>query len=73
MTDPDVQKEASNAFNKYGLVVPLILSLFLEILKITGNFPYTWFWVLSPVWVWFGGIFQLFLAGIIYELTKEVK
>ncbi len=64
-------EEYSSAFRRYGLSVPLILSLILEFLKFTGHFKYSWFWVFSPLWTWFCGIFQLFMAGLIYEIKKE--
>ena len=62
------------AFRKYGILVPLLLSLFLEILKLTTDiFPYSWFWVLSPIWIFFGGVFELALVGILHLIIDEGK
>jgi len=62
------------AFRKYGILVPLLLSLFLEILKLTTDiFPYSWFWVLSPIWIFFGGVFELALVGILHLIIGDRK
>lgn len=67
------KEEASLAFRTFGLLVPVLFTLFLEILKYLGYFKYSWFWVISPIWIWVGGVFQLFIAGFIYELKKELR
>lgn len=66
-------EEYSTAFRTYGVIVPLILSLILELLKYSGHFHYSWFWVFSPLWTWVCGVFQLFIAGFIYEMKNEMK
>lgn len=65
-------EEAKLAFRTCGLLVPVLFTLFLEILKYLGYFNYSWWWVISPIWIWVLGIFQLFIAGFIYELRKEL-
>lgn len=67
------KEESSHIFKKYGLLVPFILTLFLELLKYSGHFQYSWFWVISPIWIWVGGIFQLFLGALFYEIKKETQ
>lgn len=67
------KEEASLVFRTWGLLIPFLLTIFLEILKYIGYFKYSWWWVVSPIWIWFGGILQLFLAGFIYELKKELE
>lgn len=66
------KEEASLAFRTCGLLVPVLLTLFLEILKYIGYFKYSWFWVISPIWIWVLGVCQLFIAGFIYELRKKL-
>ena len=66
------EETPSLAFRKYGLLVPIFITIFLEFLKVFHYFNHSWFWVLSPIWIWFGGIFQLFLAGFIYEIQKQI-
>lgn len=66
------EKSQSLAFRTWGLLVPVLFTLFLEILKYLGFFKYSWFWVISPIWIWLLGVFQLFIAGFIYELRKEL-
>ena len=66
-------EEASLVFKSFGILIPFLLTILLEILKYLGYFKYSWFWVISPIWIWVGGVFQLFIAGFIYELRKELR
>lgn len=66
------KEEGSLIFKKYGLLIPFILTIFLEFLKVVGYFNYGWFWVVSPIWIWLGGCFQLFLAAFIHEIQKHI-
>lgn len=45
-------------------LILLLLSGVLALLKIMGQFPYSWIWVISPIW-----IPLLVLAGITIILT----
>lgn len=38
--------------NGWGLMLPLLLVLFIG-LKLTGYITWSWFWVLSPLWIGF--------------------
>lgn len=56
----------------------LLLSGMLALLKIGGQFPYSWIWVLAPIWIPFGIILIMmvimllaWLIGIIGVLISE--
>lgn len=56
----------------------LLLSGVLALLKIGGQFPYSWLWVFAPVWIPFGIILIMmvimllaWLIGIIGVLISE--
>ena len=56
----------------------LLLSGMLALLKIGGQFPYSWIWVFAPVWIPFGIILIMmvimllaWLIGIIGVLISE--
>lgn len=36
----------------YGISFPAALALLFIALKLTGNIAWSWWWVLSPLWVW---------------------
>lgn len=58
-------------FFQYAIWIPLVITLFFEILKIQGSFKYlSWFWVVSPIWVWILGNFQLILGGMLMALFE---
>lgn len=59
-------------------LILLLLSGMLALLKIGGQFPYSWIWVLAPVWIPFGIILIMmvimllaWLIGIIGVLISE--
>lgn len=58
-------------FFKYALFIPAILTLFLEILQYSKVINIDWFWVISPIWVWFGGCIQFLLGGILVEILDK--
>lgn len=59
-------------------LILLLLSGMLALLKIGGQFPYSWLWVFAPVWIPFGIILIMmvimllaWLIGIIGVLISE--
>ncbi|MEK7180451.1 MAG: hypothetical protein AAB706_03165 [Patescibacteria group bacterium] len=65
--------EETKQFFKYAIYVPFILTLILEGLKVTGIADINWFWVLSPIWIFFGGCLQFMIGGIIIEAFEGGK
>ncbi len=58
-------------FFQYAIWIPLLITLFLELLKIQGALENTsWFWVISPVWIWLIGCIQLTLGGMLMNIVK---
>lgn len=69
MTKSD--NEEITLFFKYGIFIPIILTLFLEILQFSKVINIEWLWVLSPIWIWLGGCFQFLLGGILVEMLDK--
>ena len=50
-------------------LILLLLSGMLALLKIGGQFPYSWIWVLAPIWIpllaWAGIVIILIIAWLI--------
>ena len=65
--------EEIKQFFKYTIFVPFILTLILEGLKVTGIADINWFWVLSPIWIFFGGCLQFMIGGVIIEAFEGNK
>lgn len=58
-------------FFQYALWIPILLTLFLEILKVEGALEdASWFWVVSPIWIWALGSLQLLLGGMLMAIFK---
>ena len=48
-----------------------VLTIVFVVLKLTNHINWSWWWVLSPLWINLGLIFlALFCLGLIYMLTK---
>lgn len=48
-----------------------VLTIIFVILKLTNHIDWSWWWVLSPMWINLGLIFlALFCLGLIYILKK---
>ncbi len=73
MSTKNIYAKQNSAVRKYGLLVPITITIILEFLKYLGYFKYSWFWVISPIWIWLGGFIQLFIAAFIFELEKELR
>lgn len=58
-------------FFKYGIFVPFILTIFLELLQYSKIIDIEWFWILSPIWIWVIGAFQFMLGGILTEFLDK--
>lgn len=65
--------EELKQFFGYAIYVPIFLFLFLECLKVLGEVDISWFWVLSPIWIWLGGAIQFLIGGIIVEAFEGGK
>jgi len=64
---------SSNTSNSsFGIGFSGLLTVLFIGLKLTGFINWPWVWVLSPIWIDFLIVFVfLFIAGIIYFLTKR--
>lgn len=49
-----------------GLGIVSVLTIIFVVLKLTGTIAWSWWWVLSPLWISFGlGIVMLIVFGVI--------
>lgn len=53
-----------------GLSLGSVLTVVFVILKLTDNIDWSWWWVLSPLWI---GFVLLFLVVVIAGLVSTVK
>jgi hypothetical protein len=56
-----MSKSTSTNSNEVGLGT--VLTLIFVVLKLTGNIAWSWWWVLSPLWI--GGAFILVLLVVL--------
>lgn len=58
------KKERVSSINKTLLIVFIVL-------KLTNNIDWSWWWVLSPLWIPLAGILLIFtIAGILMALES---
>jgi membrane protein YdbS with pleckstrin-like domain len=64
-------------YKSSGILVPLLTTLFVG-LKLTGHIDWSWFWVLSPLWISFAIaliVLMVFfvIVGILFALKQYTK
>ena len=59
----------SSPRNGTGLGFFSILALIFITLKLTDNIDWSWWWVLSPLWI--SAIFTVVITVVLYMLTAE--
>jgi hypothetical protein len=54
-----------------GIGIVGVLTLIFVVLKLVGVISWSWWWVLSPLWISFGlGLVILFFVGLIFVVTS---
>lgn len=53
----------STSTNNGGVGIGTVLTIIFVVLKLTGNIDWSWWWVLSPLWI--VGAFILFLLVLL--------
>ena len=53
-----------------GIEIPTVLTIVFIVLKLTGNITWSWWWVLSPLWIAFG-LFLVFLGIYLVVLARR--
>lgn len=53
----------------YGIGFPGLLTIVFITLKLTGYIDWSWWWVLSPLWITYGVLF-LIVGAIIFLATR---
>lgn len=52
---------SSSSTNSGGVGVGTLLTIVFVVLKLTGNIDWSWWWVLSPLWISFAIIIAVLL------------
>lgn len=60
---------SSSASGSGGSLVGLLTILFIA-LKLTGVIGWSWWWVLSPLWITTGLVVVILLVGLVVVLVK---
>lgn len=60
----------SNNTNSGGIGFVGLLTILFIGLKLTGYIAWSWWWVLSPIWITFLVVMLIFLIGLIVILAK---
>lgn len=60
------QSNKNNGIGFVGLLTILFIGL-----KLTNYIQWSWFWVLSPIWIAIGLIISLVAVAIAVEITKK--
>lgn len=47
--------------------ITTILTLIFVILKLTGNIDWSWWWVVSPIWIGWGFMLVIILIFVVVE------
>ena len=53
-------------------LIMLLLTGILALLKIGGQFPYSWLWVFAPIWIPFGIIIAIMIIMLIAWLVSII-
>lgn len=51
----------------YSLGAIEVLTLIFVVLKLIGTVTWSWWWVLSPLWIGYGFILLLLLGGLVFR------
>lgn len=71
-----MNKKTSNVYVNSGVGFGNLLLLLFIALKLTGYIQWSWWWVLSPIWIGFSIVLLIVLAvggAIIIQAFLEVK
>jgi hypothetical protein len=60
----------SNNSNAGGLSLGGVLTVVFVVLKLTGNIDWSWWWVLSPLWI---GFVLIFVLVVLLGIVKAVR
>lgn len=63
---------SSKATASSGIGFPDLLTITFIILKLCGVITWSWWWVLSPLWISFGVFLALILAGLLAAIVVTI-
>ena len=56
-----------------GFPLASILALIFITLKLVGTITWSWWWVLSPIWIPIAIVGTLFLIAVVFALLAAIK
>ena len=66
--------QTKSKYDGYGAAIAFILTFLFIVLKLIGTITWSWFWVLSPIWLSILLLILTFaLIGVLYVYNEEFK
>ncbi len=62
---------SNSSSSSSGIGFTGLLTVAFVVLKLTGYITWSWWWVLSPMWIVWGLVMLILVGGIIYAVTKD--
>lgn len=62
---------SSSSSSDGGIGFGGLLTIVFIVLKLTGYISWSWWWVLSPLWIGFALFILIFGAALAYAIIKE--
>ncbi len=56
---------------KAGPTMIQVLLVIFIVLKLTGNIDWSWWWVLSPLWIMASGFILLFTLAVVLKIFSK--
>ncbi len=63
----------SSSSSSAGLGFPGALTILFIALKLTGYIDWSWWWVLSPIWISILAVFSIALGFALYHVARAPK
>lgn len=57
--------------NSAGIGFPGLLTVLFVALKLTNNIDWSWWWVLSPLWITFAVVFSIVIIGALIVAARS--
>lgn len=61
---------SSSSSSGGGIGFPGLLTVLFVGLKLTGHIDWSWWWVLSPIWIAFGAVLVIALIAVLADAAQ---
>ena len=66
--------QSTSKYDGYGTAIASMLTFLFIVLKLIGTITWSWFWVLSPIWLSILLLILIFaLIGILYVYKRKLE